>query len=146
MLSAGIFCEVSNFIYYSNPATTSDVICNIQSSAYCGKSVYCLKYDYQILWRLIMGKIINATEAVRAFSEIINSVKYKGESYTIIRGGKPAATIMPVKVATPGRTLKELRAIINKLPKLGKDTERFLKDVEEAIQSQPPIPETTAWE
>lgn len=93
-----------------------------------------------------MGKIINATEAARAFSEIINSVKYKGESYTIIRGGKPAATIMPVKVATHGRTLKELRAIINNLPKLGKDTERFLKDVEEAIQSQPPIPETTVWE
>ena len=93
-----------------------------------------------------MGKIINATEAARAFSEIINSVKYKGESYTIIRGGKPAATIVPVKAATPGRTLKELRAIINNLPKLGKDAERFLKDVEEASKSQPPLPETTAWE
>lgn len=93
-----------------------------------------------------MGKTINATEAARTFSEIINSVKYKGESYTIIRGGKPAAAIVPVRVATPGRTLKELRAIINNLPKLGKDTERFLKDVEEGIRSQPPIPETMAWE
>ena len=93
-----------------------------------------------------MGKIINATEAARAFSEIINSVKYKGESYTIIRGGKPAAAIVPVKTAIPGRTLKELRAIITNLPKLGKDTERFLKDVEEGIRSQPPAPETTAWE
>jgi len=72
-----------------------------------------------------MGKTINATEAARSFSEIINSFKYKGESYTVIRGGKPAAVIVPVKEATPGRTLKDLRAIINNLPKLGKDAESF---------------------
>ncbi|MCG2720840.1 MAG: type II toxin-antitoxin system Phd/YefM family antitoxin [Thermodesulfovibrionales bacterium] len=93
-----------------------------------------------------MGKTINATEAARSFSEIINSVKYKGESYTILRGGKPAAAIVPVRAATPGQTLKELRAIIDNLPKLGKDTESFLKDVEENLKSQPPVPETTAWE
>jgi prevent-host-death family protein len=93
-----------------------------------------------------MGKTINATEAARAFSEIINSVKYKGESYTIIRGGKPAAVIVPVKAATPGRILKDLRAIINNLPKLGKDAESFLKDVEDDFKSQPPLPEMTAWE
>jgi prevent-host-death family protein len=93
-----------------------------------------------------MGKIINATEAARTFSEIINSVKYKGESYTIIRGGKPAAAIVPLKEATPGRTLKELQAIISNLPKLGKDATSFLKDFEEGLKSQPPIPELTAWE
>lgn len=93
-----------------------------------------------------MAKTINATEAARAFSEIINSVKYKGESYTIIRGGKPAAAIVPIKTATAGRTLKDLRAVINALPKLGKDSEMFLKDVEKGIKSQPPVPETTAWE
>ena len=93
-----------------------------------------------------MGKTINATEAARSFSEIINSVKYKGESYTIIRGGKPVAVIVPVKAATPGRILKELRVIINNLPKLGKDAESFLEDVEEDFKSQPPLPEMTAWE
>lgn len=93
-----------------------------------------------------MGKTINATEAARAFSEIINSVKYKGESYTILRGGKPAAAIVPVKEATPGRTLKELKAIVNNLPKLGKDADSFLRDVEAGIRSQPSMPETTAWE
>lgn len=93
-----------------------------------------------------MGKTINATEAARAFSEIINSVKYKGESYTILRGGKPAAAIVPVKAATPGRTLKELKAIVNSLPKLGKDADSFLRDVEEGFRSQPSMPETTVWE
>jgi prevent-host-death family protein len=93
-----------------------------------------------------MGKTINATEAARAFSEIINSVKYRGETYTIIRGGKPAAAIVPVKEAILGRTLRELKAIIDNLPKLGKDAEKFLKDVEEGIRSQPSMPETATWE
>lgn len=93
-----------------------------------------------------MAKTINATKAARAFSEIINSVKYKGESYTIIRGGKPAAAIVPIKAATAGRTLKDLMAVINAMPKLGKDSEMFLKDVEKGIRSQPPVLETTAWE
>ena len=93
-----------------------------------------------------MPKTINATEAARAFSEIINSVKYKGESYTILRGGKPAASIVPVATSTHGRTLKELREIVKLLPKLGKDAEMFLKDVEEGMKSQPPVLETTAWE
>jgi prevent-host-death family protein len=93
-----------------------------------------------------MRKIINATEAARTFSEIINSVRYKGESYTIIRGGKPAAAIVPIKEATHGRTLKELQTIINNLPKLGKDAESFLNDVEKGLKSQPPIPEITVWE
>jgi len=93
-----------------------------------------------------MSKTINAAEAAIAFSEIINSVKYKGEGYTIIRGGKPVAAIVPTKIATTGRTLKDLRAVINDLPKLGKDSEVFLKDVEKGIKSQLPVPETTAWE
>jgi prevent-host-death family protein len=93
-----------------------------------------------------MGKTINATEAARAFSEIINSVKYNGESYTIIRGGKPAAVIMPVKEAAHGRKLKDLRSIINNLPKLGKDAESFSQDVEVGLKSQPSLPEMTAWE
>jgi len=42
---------------------------------------------------------------------------------------------------TPKRTLKELRAIINNLPKLGKDIDKFLKDVEEGMRSQPSLPE-----
>jgi hypothetical protein len=42
---------------------------------------------------------------------------------------------------TPKRTLKELRSIINNLPKLGKDIDKFLKDVEDGMRSQPHIPE-----
>jgi len=38
---------------------------------------------------------ITATEAVRAFSEILNAVRYKGDNYTVLRCGKPVANITP---------------------------------------------------
>ncbi|MEW6715853.1 MAG: type II toxin-antitoxin system prevent-host-death family antitoxin [Nitrospirota bacterium] len=85
----------------------------------------------------VARNIINATEAARAFSQIINSVEYKGESYTVLKGGKPVAAIVPVRAAIPGRTLKELKEIINDLPRLGKDTESFFKDVADLIRCQP---------
>ncbi|MBM4277447.1 MAG: type II toxin-antitoxin system Phd/YefM family antitoxin [Deltaproteobacteria bacterium] len=45
-----------------------------------------------------MEKIISATEAIRRFSEILNDIKYRGESYTIVRRGKKVAFICPVGV------------------------------------------------
>jgi len=44
---------------------------------------------------------------VRTFSELLNATKNKGEFYTILRGGKPAAAIGPAEKATGARTLKE---------------------------------------
>lgn len=93
-----------------------------------------------------MHRTIKATEAVRAFSEILNSVKYRHESYTIIRGGKPAAALVPVEASSVQKTLGDLPALIKSLPKLGADIERFMKDIEESIRKQPHIPENTAWE
>jgi prevent-host-death family protein len=93
-----------------------------------------------------MSKIIKATDAVRAFSDILNSVKYRHESYTIIRGGKPAAALVPVEISPARKTLGELKAVVSNLPRLGKDAESFLHDIEEGIRSQPHVPEKTAWE
>jgi prevent-host-death family protein len=93
-----------------------------------------------------MPKTIKATDAVRTFSEILNSVKYQGESYTIVRGGKPAAALVPVKTAPVRKTLKELRTVLHTLPRLGKDAESFLHDIEEGIRMQLHVPEKTAWE
>ena len=93
-----------------------------------------------------MNKTINATDAVRAFSEVLNSVKYRGDHFTIVRGGKPAAAIVPVDAATAGRTLGELRRLVKDLPSLGEDSERFALDIENAIGKQPQMPENTSWE
>ena len=93
-----------------------------------------------------MSRTIKATDAVRAFSDILNSVKYRHESYTIIRGGKPAAALVPVETSPARKTLGELKAVLNNLPRLGNDAESFLQDIGAGIRSQPHVPEKTAWE
>ena len=93
-----------------------------------------------------MPKTINATDAVRAFSEILNSVKYQHESYTILRGGKPAASLVPVDTAPLQKTLGDLPDFVKSLPKLGDDVECFMSDIEEAIRKQPALPEKSVWE
>ncbi len=93
-----------------------------------------------------MPKTIKATDAVRAFSDILNSVKYRHESYTIIRGGKPAAALVPVESSPARKTLGELKAVLSNIPRLGKDAESFLHDIEGGVRNQPHAPEKTAWE
>jgi len=91
-----------------------------------------------------MIKTISATDAVRTFSELLNAIKYKGEFYTIIRGGKPAATIGPVETVTSMRTLKELALVLKAMPKLD-DDDKFAADVEDIITNQPVTPEGSSW-
>ena len=63
-----------------------------------------------------MEKIVSATEAVRKFSEILNSIRYRGESYTIVRGGKPIASISPVEASSRKRLLGELKEMVKHIP------------------------------
>ena len=93
-----------------------------------------------------MPKTINATDAVRTFSDILNSVKYQHESYTIIRGGKPAAALVPIDTLPVQKTLADLSEFIKSLPKLGEDVDGFLSDIEEAVRKQPSLPEKSIWE
>jgi len=93
-----------------------------------------------------MPKTIKATDAVRAFSDILNSVKYRHESFTILRGGKPAAALVPIDAAPIQRTLRDLPGLLKSLPKLGDDVDQFMSDVEEAMRMQPHVPEKMAWE
>jgi antitoxin (DNA-binding transcriptional repressor) of toxin-antitoxin stability system len=91
-----------------------------------------------------MIKTISATDAVRTFSEVLNAIKYKGESFTILRGGKPVAMIGPADHPVDVRTLKELRSYLHTLPAM-EDREVFASDLEEMIRSQPALPETSSW-
>jgi antitoxin (DNA-binding transcriptional repressor) of toxin-antitoxin stability system len=88
-------------------------------------------------------KTISATDAVRTFSELLNAIKYKGEFYTILRGGKPAATIGPAGKSAGGRTLKELALVLKTMPQL-EDDDSFENDVEAVIKNQPVIPEKSS--
>lgn len=92
-----------------------------------------------------MEKTVSATEVVRKFSEILNSIKYRGNHYTIMRGGKPVASICPVESSAKGKTLGELKELLKKLPRLGDEAERFEADLKEIIKHQPLMPEKSKW-
>jgi len=92
-----------------------------------------------------MTKTITATEAVRKFSEILNSIKYTGNDYTIIRGGKPVATIRPAETFAKELTLGDLAGLVKSLPALGDEAERFKKDIRQARKRQPHMPEKDKW-
>ena len=88
-----------------------------------------------------MEKTITATEAARDFSELLNKIRFTGESFVIKRGGKAVASIGPVEETKGGRTLKELREIFSALPKIGDDLQNFEKDLIVAWETQPSLPE-----
>lgn len=92
-----------------------------------------------------MEKTISATEVVRKFSEILNSIKYRGDCYTIVRGGKRVASICPVEVPLKERVLGELKTLLKNIPKLGIEAERFERDLKEILEHQPPMPKEDRW-
>jgi antitoxin (DNA-binding transcriptional repressor) of toxin-antitoxin stability system len=92
-----------------------------------------------------MRQTINATQAVRTFSELLNEIKYKGTTYTIERSGKPIAELSPVSSSVRKKTLSELSSILDSLPKLGDDAEVFAEDVKDVRNTQPLVPKGVKW-
>ena len=90
-----------------------------------------------------MEKHITATKAVREFSELLNTVRFKGNRYIIERNGKPIAVMAPIKETVK---IRELKSLLNQLPKLDGDIETFADDVFEIAKHQPPLPEEKRWE
>lgn len=93
-----------------------------------------------------MEKRITATEAVRKFSELLNSIKFKGVHYVIERGGKPVTSMGPVGEARKIRPLKELVFIFNELPRLNEEVESFVTDLEYVSRHQLFLPRESQWE
>lgn len=62
-------------------------------------------------------KKITATEAARGFADILNRVRYQGESYEVVRNGEAVARIIP---AGPPRALTagEITQLLATLPRL----------------------------
>jgi antitoxin (DNA-binding transcriptional repressor) of toxin-antitoxin stability system len=89
---------------------------------------------------------ISATDAVRHFSELLNNIRFRGVRYTIIRGGKPAAALVPLDDSGPLRRLGDLNGIFQTLPHIDPEDITFVDDVLEVIEGQPPLPGYTSWE
>ena len=93
-----------------------------------------------------MTKTISATEAVRRFSDLLGTIRFRGARYTILRGGKPVATLGPVASAAHEKTLAELKDILKRIPSLGKDAEAFQRDLRKLAARQPHLPADRLWE
>lgn len=50
---------------------------------------------------------VSATDAARHFSELLDSIENRHESYVVMRHGRPVATVGPARGST-GRDLKEV--------------------------------------
>lgn len=55
---------------------------------------------------------ISATEASKRFADLLNAVEHRGETFTVVRRGRPIATVSPARPAN----LKELRAFVRSHP------------------------------
>ena len=83
---------------------------------------------------------VSATEAARNFSELLNRARYRGESFTVERGGEAICELRP---AAPARfTGSDLVTLLRSLPEVDED---YLRTVEETARNQPLLPESP-WE
>jgi antitoxin (DNA-binding transcriptional repressor) of toxin-antitoxin stability system len=92
-----------------------------------------------------MEKRISATRAVREFSEVLNTIKFKGVHYIIERGGKPIASMKSIDENLDPMTLGELKTLLKKLPRLEEELDAFASDLEEISRKQPLISTGDLW-
>ena len=87
-----------------------------------------------------MQNNITATELARSLSDILNRVRYRGESFIIERAGEPVAALTPPGPAR-GCTLADLVARLGDLELPG---EGFADDLA-VIQSSQTVEGTVRW-
>lgn len=91
-----------------------------------------------------MPKRLSVTEAVRNFSEVLGRIRFRGERFILLKGGKPVAELGPIASAASVR-LGELPAILASLPHLDpEDADRLALDLESARSAAGEVP-TAPW-
>ena len=84
-----------------------------------------------------MKSRISATKAARSFSELMNRVRYRGESFIVERGGKPICEILPAR--PPKFSGAELAKLLRSLPR---PDDEYLDIVEDLIAKQSSVAES----
>lgn len=73
---------------------------------------------------------VSVTDLVRKFTDYVNRVVYRGETFRLTRNDRIVAELRPVPV---GRSLGDLPRLIADLPRLPtSEADSFAQDVEEA--------------
>jgi antitoxin (DNA-binding transcriptional repressor) of toxin-antitoxin stability system len=80
---------------------------------------------------------ISATQTARRFSELMNRVRYRGESFIVERGGQPICEILPAK--PPKFTGRDLGNLLRSLPTPDKE---YLTQVEKLTAKQSKVAES----
>jgi prevent-host-death family protein len=81
-----------------------------------------------------MNVKVSATEAARNLSDLLNRVRYRGERFTVVRGGEEVAEIVPTQRGGVV-TLGDLKRSLASFPPPDED---FLVDLERIRAEQPP--------
>lgn len=87
-----------------------------------------------------MSQRVTATEAARRFSDLLNRVRYAGESFVIIRGGEEIGQLVPAPPARP----VTLRGLLDILASEGAPDPELADDLE-AIQREQPALGEAPW-
>ena len=83
---------------------------------------------------------VTATEAARKFSEILNRIAYKGETFVVERNGRPICEISPTE--SEGISTQELVEILRSSPRPDK---AYFKILEKITRNQAPVA-PSPWE
>ena len=83
-------------------------------------------------------KTISATEAARSFSEVLNQVQYRDMSFSIERGKKVVARLVPPALPA-GLALADLNRLFAALPHLGpSEAKKWMSEVKTTRRARPP--------
>ena len=93
--------------------------CTALCEAYHVIRVVDLKSDNLMEGRAMRDKTISATEAARSFSDVLNQVQYRDTSFSIERGRKVVARLVPPALPE-GLPLADLNRLFTGLSHLGR--------------------------
>ena len=83
-----------------------------------------------------MSVRITATEAARNLSDLLNRVRYRGESFLIVRNGEEVGMLAPI---SSGKSTT-LRQLVELVKEMGPPDDDFVSDLEEIHRQQPSLP------
>lgn len=83
---------------------------------------------------------ISSTKAARSFSDIVNRVRYRGESFVVERRGQPLCEIVPA-----GAVKSTLRDFVELMRSIPKPDDEYLEVLEEIRRNQPKVA-PSPWE
>lgn len=84
-----------------------------------------------------MDARISSTELARNLSDLLNRVRYRGESFVILRNGEEVGVLRPVT----GRSGATLRELVRRIEEGGFPDDDFVADLEAVRRDQPRMPE-----